>query len=321
MSLEQTDRNSIGSRFMDWPVIAICAAALAWMTQPWQVLTINDAAVLLVSVSAVFALLWWSDGFEREPIRTIMWALLWGAFPACLLSYFLEGALTTISGGVLIEEGMKLIALILIIRRGSVQSWTDGLVMGGYIGLGFAAFEDLVYAINGNDSFHILVTRGIFSIFAHTFFSGIGAVVIVMGYLKKSKWLSALGFLIACFLHLTWNTVLAWQIFSYNIAGFFFFFSFLPPLILCITSVLVRKQEKHELLVQGKFAIESGLMTEEQLWLVVSMKGRRQALRNLPERSQKKALKSEIYDNARMLLSGTYQFSYLDSPNRATGDN
>ena len=307
MSLEQTDRNSIGSRFMDWPVIAICAAALAWMTQPWQVLTINDAAVLLVSVSAVFALLWWSDGYEREPIRTIMWALLWGAFPACLLSYFLEGALTTISGGVLIEEGMKLIALILIIRRGSVQSWTDGLVMGGYIGLGFAAFEDLVYAINGNDSFHILVTRGIFSIFAHTFFSGIGAVVIVMGYLKKSKWLSALGFLIACFLHLTWNTVLALQIFSYNIAGFFFFFSFLPPLILCIASVLVRKQEKHELLVQGKFAIESGRMTEEQLWLVVSMKGRRQALRNLPERSQKKALKSEIYDNARILLSRRVQ--------------
>jgi len=320
MAFEQTDRNSIGSRFKDWPVIAICGLILAWMTQPWQVLTINDAVVLLVSVSAVLALLWWSDRYEREPGRTIAWAILWGAFPACLLSYYLEGTLTTLSGGVLIEESMKLIALILIIRRGSVQSWTDGLVMGGYIGLGFAAFEDLVYAINGNDAFHILVTRGIFSIFAHTFFSGIGAVVIAMGYLKKSKWLSALGFLIACFLHLTWNTVLAWEIFSYNIAGFFFFFSFLPPLILCVTSVLVRKQEKHELLVQGKFAIESGRMSEEQLWLVVSMRGRRQALRNLSERSQKQALKTEIYENARLLLSGTFQPCYLETPKKEIGN-
>ena len=307
MSLESTDTESIGSRFRDWPVIAICAVILSWITQPWQVIHMRDLLVLIASVGSVFALLWWSDKYEREPLRTIMWAFLWGAFPACLLSYFFEGKLTTLSGGVLIEEGMKLLALYLIIRRGSVQSWTDGLVMGGYLGLGFAANEDLFYAINSDSAFDVLVSRGIFSIFAHTFFSGLGAVVIVMGFLSKRRWLVLIGFLFACFLHLTWNTVLAYEIFSENFLGFFFFFSVIPPLILVATAILVRRDERHKLLVQGKFAIESGHMTEEQLWLVVNFKARRYAKKQLATRQEKKALTARIYDQTRLLLSKQYE--------------
>lgn len=277
------------------------------MTQPWQVLQFQDALVLIASVSSVFAVLWWCDSYEREPAQSIFWAILWGAFPACLLSYFLEGQLTTLSGGVLIEEGMKLIALVIIIRRGSIQSWTDGLVMGGYLGLGFAAMEDLVYAINGNSAFDVLITRGIFSIFAHTFFSGLGAVAIVMGNLKGKKWISFVGFLLACFLHLTWNTVLAWDIFAYNIVGFFFFFSFLPPAILIATAIFVRKAERHVLLVQGKFAIDSGRMSEEELWPVVNLRARRLAKNQLENGFVKEEFKSKIYSDARLLLSGYFE--------------
>ena len=304
----------IGSKFRDWPFTLICAALLMWMTQPWQVLQFQDALVLLASVSSVFAVLWWCDSYEREAAYSIFWAVLWGAFPACLLSYFLEGQLTTLSGGVLIEEGMKLIALLLIIRRGSIQSWTDGLVMGGYLGLGFAAMEDLVYAINGNSAFDVLITRGIFSIFAHTFFSGLGAVAIVMGYLKGKKWVSFLGFLLACFLHLTWNTVLAWELFAYNLVGFFFFFSFLPPAILILTAIFVRRVERHVLLVQGKIAIDSGGMTEEELWLVVNLRARRLAKNQLENGFAKEEYKSKIYNDARLLLSGHYQDAQIGIP-------
>ena len=125
------------------------------------------------------------------------------------------------------RRASQLVALFMIFRRGSIQSWSDGLVMGGFIGLGFAAFEDLIYAINGDDAFATLISRGIFSIFAHTFFSGLGATIIVFGLLTRRKWLSFLGFLAAVFLHLTWNTILAFEIFSYASAGFFFFYSFL----------------------------------------------------------------------------------------------
>jgi RsiW-degrading membrane proteinase PrsW (M82 family) len=277
------------------------------MTQPWQVIQPRDSAVLFVSVGAVFALLWWSDKYEREPLITIAWAFLWGAFPACLLSYYLEGAVTTISGGVIIEEAMKLIALWIVFRRGSINSWTDGLVMGGYIGLGFAAVEDLMYAISADSTFEVLITRGIFSIFAHTFFSGVGAVVIVIGLLRKKWWLVGAGFLLASFLHLTWNTVLAWEIFAYNVAGFLFFFSFLPPAILLAVAIFLRKREHHELLVEGKFAIESGRMSEEELWLVVDFRARKFARRQLSSREEKSEFNQKIYEDVRMLLGGEYR--------------
>jgi RsiW-degrading membrane proteinase PrsW (M82 family) len=305
MSFQRADKLTAGSRFRDWPFIVICAVVLALLSQPWRVLEPRDTLVLIVSVSAVFSLLWWSDKYEREPFITISWAFMWGAFPACLFSYILEAAVTTLSGGVLIEEGMKLIALLIIFRRGSIDSWTDGLVMGGYIGLGFAAIEDLLYAISGNDSFKVLVTRGIFSIFAHTFFSGLGAVVIVIGLLRKRWWLSGIGFLFACFLHLTWNTVLAWEIFSYNVIGFFFFFSFVPPAVLIATSIFLRKHERHRLLIEGKFAVDNGQMTEEQLWLVVDFRARRFARKQLDSHSLKTAFDQEIYKNVRLLLNGS----------------
>ena len=304
MSLQVFDSNTAGSKKRDWPFIGICAVILAWMTQPWQVIQARDSMVLLISVGAVFSLLWWSDKYEREPLRTIVWAFLWGAFPACLFSYYLEGAVTTLSGGVVIEEAMKLIALVIIFRRGSIDSWTDGLVMGGYIGLGFAAIEDLMYAISGDSAFDVLITRGIFSIFAHTFFSGLGAVVIVIGLLRKQWFLTCLGFLLACFLHLTWNTVLAWEIFSYNAAGFFFFFSFLPPAILLASAIFLRKRERHQLMVEGKYAIESGRMTEEQLWLVADFRARKYARKQISTHEGKKAFNEQIYRQVQLLLSG-----------------
>jgi hypothetical protein len=208
---------------------------------------------------------------------------------------------------------MKLAALIIIVRRGSIDSWTDGLVMGGYIGLGFAAIEDLLYAISADSAFDVLVTRGIFSIFAHTVLSGLGAVVLVMGLLRKRWWLVGIGFLVACFLHLTWNTVLAWEIFAYNVAGFFFFFSFLPPAILLATAIFLRRHERHLLLVEGKYAIEAGRLTEEQLWLVVNFRARRSARKQLQGIEEKKEFNNEIYRNVQMLLSGSLRQSLADT--------
>ena len=312
MAYELTDSQSIGSKWSDWPFIFLTGVVLIWATQPWQVLQLRDALLLTANVLAVFLLLWWADQYEREPVRTIVWAFLWGAFPAALLSITLEYAWTTLFGGVIIEEIAKLIALLIIFRRGSIQSWSDGLVMGGFIGLGFAAFEDLIYAINGNDAFETLFSRGIFSIFAHTFFSGLGATVIVFGLLTRRKWLSFIGFLTAVFLHLTWNTILAFEIFSYASAGFFFFYSFLPPLILVITTILLRKQERHELINKGYSAIQCGYLDELRLSQIVSLRERRALYRSLSSRQERKEAKAAIFDETRNLLSGKYATPIID---------
>ena len=306
MSQELTDSQSIGSKWTDWPFIFIAGAILIWATQPWQVLQLRDGILLAANVLAVFALLWWTDQYEREPLRTIAWAFLWGAFPAALLSIALEYQWSTLFGAVIIEELVKLVALFMIFRRGSIQSWSDGLVMGGFIGLGFAAFEDLIYAINGDDAFATLISRGIFSIFAHTFFSGLGATIIVFGLLTRRKWLSSLGFLAAVFLHLTWNTILAFEIFSYASAGFFFFYSFLPPIILFVVALLLRKQERGELINRGYSAIQAGHLDEIRLSQIVSFRERRSYYRTFSTKEEKRAARAGIYDDTRNLLSGAY---------------
>ena len=306
MSQELTDSQSIGSKWTDWPFIFIAGAILIWATQPWQVLQLRDGILLAANVLAVFALLWWTDQYEREPLRTIAWAFLWGAFPAALLSIALEYQWSTLFGAVIIEELVKLVALFMIFRRGSIQSWSDGLVMGGFIGLGFAAFEDLIYAINGDDAFATLISRGIFSIFAHTFFSGLGATIIVFGLLTRRKWLSFLGFLAAVFLHLTWNTILAFEIFSYASAGFFFFYSFLPPIILFVVALLLRKQERGELINRGYSAIQAGHLDEIRLSQIVSFRERRSYYRTFSTKEEKRAARAGIYDDTRNLLSGAY---------------
>jgi RsiW-degrading membrane proteinase PrsW (M82 family) len=306
VSYERTDQESIGSKWLDWPFIVISGVILMWATQPWQVLLPKDAILLFGNVLAVVALLWWADQYEREPLRTVAWAFLWGAFPAALLSVALEYEWPTLFGGVIIEEGVKLVGLLMIYRRGSIQSWSDGLVMGGFIGLGFATIEDLIYAINGNDAFATLISRGIFSIFAHTFFSGLGATIIVFGLLTRRWWISAIGFLVAIFLHLTWNTILAFELFSYKSAGFFFFYSFLPPIILTVTSLLLRKQERHLLAVRGYVAIQAGYFDEIRLQQIVSLRERRSFFREFPTREEKKRARAQIYDDARKLLTESY---------------
>ena len=306
MTQEITDYESIGSKWSDWPFIFIAGAILIWATQPWQVLQIRDAILLTVNVLVVFVLLWWTDQYEREPFRTIAWAFLWGAFPAALLSIALESVWTTLFGSVIIEELTKLIALLVIFRRGSIQSWSDGLVMGGFIGLGFAAFEDLIYAINGDDAFATLISRGIFSIFAHTFFSGLGATLIVFGLLTKRKWLGFIGFLVAVFLHLTWSTILAFEIFSYASAGFFFFYSFLPPLILFVSALLLRKQERYELINRGYTAIQSGRLDEIRLSQIINFRERRTFYRTFSTKEDKRAARARINDDTRNLLTGVY---------------
>jgi hypothetical protein len=91
------------------------------------------------------------------------------------------------------------------------------------------------------------------------------------------------------------------------VAGFLFFFSFLPPAILLATAIFLRKREHHQLLVEGKYAIESGRMTEEQLWTVVDFRARRFARKQLSGGEAKREFNEEIYQFVQLLLSGAYR--------------
>ena len=86
----------------------------------------------------------------------------------------------------LIEEGCKIIAVMFMARRMDHTSGMDGLLLGGAVGMGFAAFESTGYAFTvflasqGHVTVSIVETiiRGLVAPFGHGMWTGIlGAVL------------------------------------------------------------------------------------------------------------------------------------------------
>jgi RsiW-degrading membrane proteinase PrsW (M82 family) len=293
----------IGAKVSDWIFISVCAFIVLFESRPWEVMQLNHFILLTLISSSVVILLWWSDRYEREPTYSIIWAVAWGAFPACFLSLIFESiAFSTVSGA-FIEETFKLLGLVIAFKRLNIQSWMDGLILGGYIGLGFAIFEDVLYAISSSDITTVIIDRGIFSIFSHTFFSGIGAVLIVFGLLSKRVWISLIGFILSFTLHLLWNTILSLNFYVEINLLFVLTYAVLPPAIVLICAIFLRVHEKNELAIKGKLAVTSGHITEDRLNLIKSLKLRRAHIRNLPSRSERKQLRNTLHAEARKILS------------------
>jgi RsiW-degrading membrane proteinase PrsW (M82 family) len=264
---------------------------------------IHHVISLAMISSSVFLLLWWSDRYEREPTCSILWALAWGAFPACFLSIIFEALAFTTLAGAFIEEVCKLLGLVVAYKRLNIQSWMDGLIIAGYIGLGFAIFEDILYAISSSEITAMIVDRGIFSIFSHTFFSGLGGIVIVFGFLSRRIWISVIGFIIAFTLHLLWNTVLLLEIFTESNGVFFIIYAVIPPVIVIISAIILRLNEKSELKRKGNLAIGSGQITQERLNLISSLKMRRDYARKISTKLERRQFKRSLHEDARKILS------------------
>jgi RsiW-degrading membrane proteinase PrsW (M82 family) len=297
----------IGTRVSDWISILLPAILILYFSQPWEAMEFSHFLLLIFNASFVFFLLWWSDRYEREKFLTILWALGWGAFPACLFSIIFEFfAFTTVSGS-FIEELFKLAGLIIVFRRGSINSWMDGLIIGGFIGLGFAVFEDVLYAISDSDIFETIFYRGLFSIFAHTFFSGIGAVIIVFGLLSKRIWLSIIGFIIAFTLHLLWNTILDFGIDPASSTNSFIFFAILPPATVILLAFLLRINEKNELKKRGDLAVCKNFISQQDLNLILTIKLRRSYIQQLSSEKEKRDFKNKINSIARKILTEGFE--------------
>jgi len=298
-----TEVKPVGAKLADWIFILICAVLILFQSRPWEVMQIHHVILLAMISSSVFLLLWWSDRYEREPTCSILWALAWGAFPACFLSIIFESLAFTTLAGAFIEEVCKLLGLVVAYKRLNIQSWMDGLIIAGYIGLGFAIFEDILYAISTSEITAMIVDRGIFSIFSHTFFSGLGGIVIVFGFLSRRIWISVIGFIIAFTLHLLWNTILLLEIFTESNGVFFIIYAVIPPVIVIISAIILRLNEKSELKRKGNLAIGSGQITQERLNLISSLKMRRDYARRISTKLERSQFKQSLHEDARKILS------------------
>ncbi|AHH98695.1 PrsW family intramembrane metalloprotease [Kutzneria albida] len=95
--------------------------------------------------------------FERRDSGEITAELVFGTFlvggvlgvlgASVLEAYLLHPSSWLYLGVGLIEEAVKLVALAVLTRRLVVRSTRDGMILGGAVGFGFAAFETAGYAL------------------------------------------------------------------------------------------------------------------------------------------------------------------------------
>jgi len=292
----------IGYKTRDWIPIAISAAVLFYFYEPLYYLTPSMSLILTINFCIVGALLWWADGYEREPTRTILWSILWGGFVAITITALITPGESFPLLAAVVEEAAKLLGLFWIFKRGSIHSATDALVLGGFIGLGFTIFEDFTYSAGAEDAVEILVFRGIFSVFAHTFFSGIGAAIMYVLWKKLHGGGVVLGFIFSYLIHYLWNISLSIDLASLSPIIYIIVYAIWPPVVLVITCILVRRREIEHIRSNGHSAISLGLISESMLEQILNKKARREHLRGVWSISSRNAYNREISESARRVL-------------------
>lgn len=194
-----------------------------------------DHAIIFVSlivavapVMAVLFFIWWVDRYDREPLGYVFAAFLWGGLGAIALSILGTEAGIRMLGNVVnysgfdfpavviapfIEEFMKGLVVIFLLRYRQFDNVTDGLVYGAASGLGFGMTENFMYFTQfagvspGYEWLNLLFIRSMMTANMHCAASAtFGAGISKLKDGGKSAWMSVGGFyLLAVLLHATWN--------------------------------------------------------------------------------------------------------------------
>jgi protease PrsW len=200
----------------------------------------------------------WLDRLEPEP-RAMRWnAFLWGGgisvLVASVANEYTEASFGTTAALVIsapvAEEIMKSLGILGAAKRNQVDSPLDGVVYAGYVGLGFAMVENIIYfsqAIADDDLGLVFVMRGLFSPFAHPFFTlwvglAIGAAV-QKG--RSRRFAAVRGLFLAMALHASWN--------ASGVNGYFALLLLGHIVLFVIVVRRLRRMRREEIaLVQGR---------------------------------------------------------------------
>ena len=179
----------------------------------------------------------WLDRLEPEP-RAMRWnAFFWGGgisvLVASVANEFTDASFGTTAALVIsapvAEEIMKSLGILGAAKRNQIDSPLDGVVYAGYVGLGFAMVENIIYfsqAIADDDLGLVFVMRGLFSPFAHPFFTlWVGLAIGTAVKKGRSRRFAAIrGLLLAMALHSSWNASGVNGFFAFLLLGHVVFF-------------------------------------------------------------------------------------------------
>lgn len=186
--------------------------------------TVAMVAALFATIPAGLLLgsLYGLESSRREPVRVRVWALLWGGLVAVavagtinsLVSATLGEAASALISAPVFEELTKAAGLLLLVRWKALRTPMDGVLLGAYVGAGFAVAEDLLYFAEALASDLNQESVGAFAEtllartltpFGHSFFTLLVGAGIGMRVQRGSRSWPAIGIGAAMLLHFAWN--------------------------------------------------------------------------------------------------------------------
>jgi RsiW-degrading membrane proteinase PrsW (M82 family) len=171
----------------------------------------------LLPVIIFLLILIFLDSFKLVRIRYILLCLLWGVLCA-IASYFANSYLLAVSEldvisyaryvSPFIEEFLKMLFILLLIRTNKIGFIIDGAIYGFAIGTGFALIENLYYLFEvDSGNMGVWLVRGLGTAIMHGGTTSIMAIIIMRGVEQQKKILHVTGFafIIAVFIHSFFN--------------------------------------------------------------------------------------------------------------------
>lgn len=254
-------------RLPSWLSIPVIVGIAATVVSLLLLLVYSPGATLvggvlgLVPIFIVFPVLSWLDRVEPEPRESRIHAMLWGAAVAGFVSGVVNSvvaigageAWAAVASAPLIEEFMKGLGVYWALRRREIDGVMDGIVYAGWVALGFAMIENVLYfadAVEQGILTQVFVLRAVLTPFAHPLFtSWIGLAIglaVARGQSVAANAFWGYGLAVAC--HAAWNGSLTYAGQSGNeaaiaIAAGCFVLLFVAAVV---TVVLIRRDQQRK---------------------------------------------------------------------------
>lgn len=204
-------------RFLSPPVL-VCGIVSLGLVILIGIVSPLSVVAGLIPLAIVLPVLSWLDRVEPEPWSSRLHALLWGAGVAVVVAAIVNSIVGAIFGEVaamvisapLVEEGAKGAGVLWAVRRREFDGLSDGVVFAGWVALGFAVVEDMIYfAVADVEGAFVstVVLRAFLTPFAHPLFTfWIGLAVGLAVSRNRRLWPAfAWGLALAAGTHALWN--------------------------------------------------------------------------------------------------------------------
>lgn len=255
-------------------------------------ISLLSALAAVISTAVYVLLIWWIDRYEKEPLKLLVIAFLWGAMPAVLAASVVETvfdapliALSPNHNQLLsasfiappVEEFLKALALLSIfyLARHEFDGVLDGIIYGSLVGFGFAMTENLFYfwGAGGDDlvawSMLVLGRTVVFG-FNHAMFTSFTGIGFGLARYAKSplmRWGSILvGLVAAITVHSFHNLFLSLEdLCLISLAS-----DWLGVLLVLVIIVLTWRREQSWIKTQLAGEVSSGVLSPSQFRAITS---------------------------------------------------